>query len=192
MMPSRAQAAADAAARFEALPEIGRLTNEWFLRQGVLSSSLVYPELPRRARVVFSKDLPLFDFSDEDGERVVQAVVFLARDQDGEIADLVAWSPSPPRLASWQGATALLGAEEILAPRLTQEAALWVHMTPLDWLKSDREGVVIIDPTRAYLALRDFGPFFAHCDDQALELLKLFKPREPRIYVPVSEARGAA
>jgi hypothetical protein len=139
-----------------------------------------------------SKDLPLFDFADEVEEEGVQAIAFLARDDDGELADLVVWSLSPRRLASWQGATALLGADEICAPRLTQEAARWVHRTPLEWLKSDRKGVVIIDPTRAVLALRDFGPFFAHCDAHAPELVELFRSRAPSVYVPVSEGRGVA
>jgi hypothetical protein len=192
MMPSRAQAAADAAARFVSLPEIGWQTYEWFLRQGVPSPTLVYPELPRRARVVFYEDRPLFDFLDEVGEQGVQAILFPARDHDGKIADLVAWSLSPRRLASWQGAAALLGADEILAPRLMQEAALWVHRTPLEWLKSDREGVVIIDPRRADLALRDFGPFFVHSNAHARELLELFRSRAPSVYVPVSEGRGVA
>jgi hypothetical protein len=103
----------------------------WFLRRGVRSPALVYPELPRHARVVFHKEQPFFDFADDVGEDGEDALIFLARDGLGDCCDLVAWTSSRRKIASWFGAAALLGVDDILVPRLTPEGALPIHRTPL-------------------------------------------------------------
>ena len=69
-----------------------------FLRgQGVSIDALAEPELPAFAEVSFHEGQPLFDFADGDG-----ALIFLARDEEGDPCDLVAWS-AKKRLAAWYG-----------------------------------------------------------------------------------------
>ena len=160
----------------------------WFLRQGVPSPALLYPELPRRARVVFHEDQPFFDLAEDVGEDGVDALIFLARDDLGDCCDLVAWNSSRRKIASWFGAAALLGADDILAPRLTPEGALPIYRTPLEWLRAGREGVVIVEACRAALELRDFGPLAAEDQIHGLELQRLFRRTEPEIYVPERRA----
>jgi hypothetical protein len=187
---SRKTAAEDAEVRFEAVQDIRWPTFEWFLRQGVPSPALVYPEMPRRARVILYDDRPVFDFADDvgDDDAGVDAMIFLARDDLGGPCDLVAWTFGRRKLASWYSAAALLGAEDIRVPRLTPEGALPVHRTPLGWLKAEREGVVIIEERRGALELRDFGPLAAEDEAHGLELQMLFRNREPQIYVPERRA----
>jgi hypothetical protein len=62
MDASLSSAAEDARSRFELLPDITWKIFAWLLRHGALSSALVYPESPRRARVVFHADPAILRF----------------------------------------------------------------------------------------------------------------------------------
>ena len=154
---SRTLAGLDAEARFRELPDVQWPAIDWLLRNGVPSPAIVCPDLPRRAQAVFHPDLPLFDLAEDVGEEGVEALAFLARDDLGDPSDIVAWSCRYGRLAAYFGACSVLGEDEILAPRLTPEAALSIHRTPLEWLRSGREGVVVLSAERAAIALRDVG-----------------------------------
>jgi hypothetical protein len=160
----------------------------WLRTQGVTSEALAEPELPRRAQVVFRPDAPLFDFA-ENGDDGAEAPIFITRDDAGEPADPVAWSCRLGKVAAHFGAVAVLGADDILAPRLSAKAALPVHRTPLGWLRAGRAGIVILAECAA-VALRDFGPFAAEDEAHGRELRRLFRRREPRIFV--HETRAAA
>ena len=85
----------------------------------------------------------------------VAGFIFLARDDEGDPYDLVAWSPQANRIGAWYGAAPLLGADMLYAPRLDPEGAFQVFEEPLAWLLEERAGVVIVDP-RALL--RSFAP----------------------------------
>ena len=187
---SRAWAGEEAEALFSDLryPSVEALA--WLRANGVSGAALAEPELPRSARVDFHMDRPLFDFVDDAGEVGVQALVFLARDDTGDPSDLVAWSCRRGKVAAHFGAAAVLGADYILAPRLTVEGALWVHWTPLKWLKAGREGVVLIDASCAAVALRNFGPLAAEDHAHGEQLLHQFRTSEPAIFIP--EKRAAA
>jgi hypothetical protein len=187
VVSSRA-AAEDAIARFEALPELTWKTFSWLLGKGVPSAALIFPETLRRARVMFHHDQPFFDFAEDHGEDGEDAIVILARDDEGFPCDLAAWGCRSRRLAARWGAASLLGAEDILAPRLTPEAALPVHRTPLGWLASGRAGVVIIEARRAAIVLRDFGPLAGEDEEHGHSLRSLFRHNEPHIYVPERSA----
>ncbi len=155
-----------------------------FLRgQGVSIDALAEPELPAFAEVSFHEGQPLFDFADGDG-----ALIFLARDEEGDPCDLVAWSAKKNRLAAWYGDAPLLGAEAIYAPRLDPENALKVHETALLWLLAVRDGVVIVDPKRAAPILRAAEPLKASSAAFGLRLRDLIAPRRPRIFVPQGRA----
>jgi hypothetical protein len=122
------------------------------MRLGVPAPALIWPDLPARAPVFFRTGKPLFEFAAdlpaEFDPDIVWAMVFLALDEDRYPVDLVAWATTPYRIASWFGATPFLGAESLFAPRLG-EVGLNVFRTPLEWLKAERDGVVIVDPAEA-------------------------------------------
>jgi hypothetical protein len=122
------------------------------MRLGIPAPAIIWPDLPARAPVIFRHDKPLFEFvadlsADLDHD-AVSAMVFLTLDEDRYPVDLVAWATNPYRIASWFGATPFLGAESLFAPRLGK-VGLKVFPTPLEWLKAERDGVVIVDPAEA-------------------------------------------
>ena len=183
--PSRAWAADEAEGLFDSLPYPSLEVLSHLRGRGVSADGLSEPELPRMATVRFNGSFFAFvEAADSGGE----ALIFLARDDMGRPADLVAWSPRHKELAPHFGAVGILGADDLLASRLTAEAALAVHRTPFEWLLAERCGVVILDPDRAAIELRDFGPFAAQDEQHGLMLRALFRAREPRIYVPERRA----
>jgi hypothetical protein len=182
----------DVEARFDQLPEIPWITFQWLMKRGVPPQALMHPELPKRARVVFLEGLPYFDLAEDVGEDGVDALIFFARNDLGEPCDMVAWALSPKRLASWYGVVAVLGADDILAPRMTSRGVLMIHRTPLNWLRAERSGVVIIEPNKAVLELRDLGPLAAEDEAHGHELRALFRKREPEFFVPNVERRTAS
>jgi hypothetical protein len=134
------------------------------------------PEPPAQASVIFHRDQSLFDFADDIGRTGCKALIFAGRGEDGEIADLVAWTLTPPRLASWYGCCSALDEYNLFGWRLGEGQSLQIWRTPLGWLQARRQGVVIIDRTNAAAALRDAGgPFMAEDDLDAVELRKLLR-----------------
>lgn len=77
-----------------------------------------------------------------------RSVIVPARDESGDIIDLVALSLESGRVLTWRGCAAMLGAENVFAPRLDSEALL-VHENAFEWLRSGRRGIVILDATIA-------------------------------------------
>jgi hypothetical protein len=188
MSASRRDAAADAERCFNALPDIGWPTFEWLVRQRVPASALFYPEMPKRARIVHQEGAATFDWAKDLGEEGDDALVFLARDDLGEPADLVAWTVRPARLARLWGAVSLLGAETLIGPRICDQGALPVHRSALGWLRGDRFGVVLINPQKAASEIRDFGPFAAEDEAHGRELSDLLRGSDPQVYVPERRA----
>ena len=155
--------------------------------------TLVWPELLACATLVSTAKRTQFDFAEEVGdEGAISAFLFLARDEDGEPADLVAWAPRENRLAAWFGTVALLGAEDLWAPRLTKERALPVFETPLGWLRAGREGVVVIDRRGAAPPLRLAEPLVAELIEHGEKLRCMLKVQPPRIFVANPDVRSAA
>jgi hypothetical protein len=192
-LPSRVYASEEAERRHALLSPIRWREFSGLMGDGVPAPALIWPDLPARASVVFDRRQPLFDFAEEvGGEGAVPAFVFLAFDELGEPADLVAWAPREKRLAAWFGASSLLGAEELWTPRLTKEGALAVFETPLGWLRAGREGVVVIDPRRAAPTLRLAEPLVAESIEHGEKLRRVLKVKPPRVYVAKSELRDAA
>ena len=127
-----------------------------------------------------------FEFAEDDGKA---ALIVVARNDFGDPVDLVAFRRDG-FLAPWIGATAMLGAQEVFAPRV--DPALTIHRTALDWLRSDRAGVVLIDEKRAAIQLRDFGPFRAADVAHGLRIRNLFTLEPPAILVPQPEPHREA
>jgi len=150
---------ADVEDRFAALDCLTLPQLHWLKARGVPADAIAYPEMPAQAEVVFHPGSPFFDFKadlDEETEATC-AMILMARDQFGEPADLVAWSPRMHRLATWGGFDLpLLGWENALTVRPDLGDALAVHPSPLEWLRDGREGVVILKPDRARWYLEGF------------------------------------
>ena len=90
------------------------------------------------------KEAGFFEFVDAGSA----AIIFVCRDERGDVADLAAWTPAEDDIALWLGNVSMLGEEAVLRARLAGDK-LWVHPTPLDWLIHRRTGVVILNHDRA-------------------------------------------
>ena len=120
----------------------------WLLHQGI-SDTALWPI--SGATVCFDLKHGTFDL-DHAGER---SLIFRAEDCD-EVIDLIAWQPRTGQLASWRGQALCLGDVDDIFNPATYFAggALRIHETPLQWLQTEREGIVIVRPdlAHAYLA----------------------------------------
>jgi hypothetical protein len=122
----------------------------WLLDQGIDADAITDPYPIGTARVSFQGNV--FDVDPTDG---VHALTFRCSDHDA-IIDLIAWQPESGRIGSWCGVGFCIGAvDDIWNPgTYFGGTALRIHATPIEWLKANREGIVIVHPklTHAYLA----------------------------------------
>lgn len=107
------------------------------------------------------------------------AVIVPVRDECGDVFDLVAWNPWTGAIATWRGA-AILG-EFNLTWRLGEDA-LRVRPSLLDWLRNERDGIVILDATKAAWWLVDEDLVV---DDEAFgrRLFEALTLPRPKIFV---------
>jgi hypothetical protein len=115
----------------------------------------------------------------EDGSEPVMAVMFVCRDEVGNVADMAAWSPRDSCIGTWQGRVSMLGEENCLKPRLGEPLA--VFASPREWLKADREGVVIIDALAALPKLYAASPICVASKQMRAQLLEQWRPKIPEI-----------
>jgi hypothetical protein len=159
------------------------------VQQGVPTSALSHPMPLRAADIVWVAE-GRFEFPNYlpcDALREC-ALLFLVEDSGGAPLDIVAWAPSTDRIGSWLGYAWGLGEETIYAPRL-ECVALPVWRSPLDWLRANRRGVVLLKPQLAAQFLRDVGPLMAEDVEHGLELERQLTIAAPRIVVPASCVR---
>jgi hypothetical protein len=166
------------------LPPIGIAWLKRLKALGVSVDALSEPELPVQARVVLHGDC--FDFADD--EQATDALVFLARDDCGEPADFVAWSPKSDRLASWWGIP-LLGMECLGEPRLDPDGALTVFTDPIKWLIGERQGVLVVNFANAARLLRNAAPLRAGSATEAQRIQNLITAAPPRVLAPPARTR---
>jgi hypothetical protein len=165
------------------LPPIGVAWLKRLKQLGVSVDALCEPELPAQARVVMHGDT--FEFATDDpGERAVEALVFLARQDEGEPADLVAWSPKSDRLASWWGIP-MLGMECLGEPRIDPDGALAVFTDPLKWLIGERNGLLVVNFANAAHLLRAAAPLRASSAKEVNRVRNLIAAAPPRVYAPL-------
>ena len=104
------------------------------------------------------------------------------------------WTPVQNALATWRGDAFALGQEAVFNPATYFDGgALHVHETPLQWLRADRQGIVILrhDLSHAYLA---------HCQRLACsdtgfakKVKAWLQPRKPTVKILVeAQAEKAA
>lgn len=149
-------------------------------------------DVPRLDRVVFP-DERSFEFARYPSDLVeVRAMTFLVHDENGDPIDIAAWAPQFGRLATWYSRGALLGAETLFAPRMTDAGTLEVFRSPADWLRNACRGVVILDAGKAAPLLRRAAPLAAEDVAHGSELKKLLEARPPRILVPAAIERRTA
>ena len=142
----------------------------------------------RAARVVVNPDLGLFQFSACDPASHGALIVPL-RDESGEPADLLAWSPREDRAALWAGNVCLAGQQETSSDAGGQEP-VQVRASILEWLRAGRAGVVVLDPPGAAFLLN--GVTVAAANPAIGRALDSLLTLRPRIVVPVTEHRRAA
>jgi hypothetical protein len=137
-------------ATFAALPYPNSLQLEWLFKMGVPPDAMAEPWPLKSARVRFENGGG-FAF-DRDGQH---AIILLAEDH-GDTIDLVAWQPKSGGVASWRRAAFCLGdVSDCFNPGTWfAGSGLRVHADPLDWLRYDREGIVILRREFAYAYLR--------------------------------------
>jgi hypothetical protein len=119
----------------------------------------------------------------------VLAVIIPARDETGELADLAALNLDTGALATRQGRVAMLGQENILAPRIGEP--LLVHETPIDWLRADREGVFVISSHSAAPLLRMGEPLGVQSARFGQRLRDALTIPAPRIVVATNQRAAA-
>jgi hypothetical protein len=169
--------------QYRLLPPISLAWLRRLKELGVSVDALREPELPRQARIVMHGDC--LDFaSDDPGEQAVEALVFLARDDIGEAADLVAWLPKSDRLASWWGIP-MLGMEALGRPRIDPDGALSVFTDPLKWLLAERNGLLVVNFSNAAHLLRDAAPLRATSAREAQRIQNLIIAAPRRVYAPI-------
>lgn len=147
---------------------------DWLIRSGVPLRALTRPPMVLLTKGFIGND-GLFD-EDVDGE---PWLVF------PQAEDALFWQPRSGTLATWNGRCFALGQDLIgAASTYAFDGCLAVFESPLDWLRSDRDGIVIVAWHRVFDELR-------HCPRLAVveslhEKLKehLNKPpRMPEIFI---------
>jgi hypothetical protein len=129
---------------YRALPFPSDNELKWLLRQGIAGDTMASPVI-RGGLVRFERD-GVFDFADG-----IRAVIFRSDDR-GEPVDLVAWQPKTGQLATWRGVGFCIGdVGRVFCPSTYFAGdALAVHKSPLEWLSSGRDGIVIVQPKLTY------------------------------------------
>jgi hypothetical protein len=139
---------------------------------------------PRLDRVIYTGTG--FEFVEEGGRG---AMTFVVRDEIGDAIDLCAWSP-PRAPALWCARGALLGGENLFAPRIRE--GLEVCETPLQWLRGACRGVVVLDWVKAAPQLRRAQPLQAASVAHGLALRDRLTEGPLHIIVPSGKGRTAA
>lgn len=124
------------------------------------------------------------------GRKAETACTILVRDQLCDPLDIVAWQARTGRIARWLCRAAMLGEDELLAPR--EAEGLRVFETPLDWLRERRAGVMVLDKRMAAPMLRDAAPLLASSFEHGKKLQEMLRVPPPRILVPSSVEQEAA
>jgi hypothetical protein len=144
----------------------------WLLKSGVSPEAMIHPTLIEVARGKRASD-GIFEPS-EDGPEWLAFT---------EAHDLVFWRPATGELATDRGIAFALGADAIGNPGVTALGGwLHLHATPLEWLQSGRQGIVVIHWRWAFDQLRDFERI-AVAEELLDTYRKHMKPRLPELGV---------
>ena len=127
-----------------------------------------------RGRFEFSRNV-------HDARGHLAAIIIPVRDECADLIDLGAWTIDNHALALWRGVASMFGASNVFAPRLGEP--LVVHETVLEWLRSGRRGVFVIDPKRAAPLLHIAQPLGVTNEAFGRRLQTLLTIQSPQILV---------
>ena len=113
-------------------------------------------------------------------DEISAAFIFVLFDCEGQPVDLAAWRPNAD-LALWRGRVWALGEEQVGAPRPGEP--LRVHGNVLDWLRTGREGIMILNAPIAAWALRNAGTLAVETREAADKLRDLLTIPPPPVVV---------
>jgi hypothetical protein len=155
--------------------------------QGISITAMAEPWPLGTAKVHFFGD-GTFD-RDVEGECVW---TFIATDYSGTAIDIVAYAPESRKIASWYGVAEILGDPDQVDNRATYafDGTLRVHADPIAWLKSGRDGIVIVNRLRAAPLLRNATRMLCADPDLAGEIELLIQPPKPQVEIFVERKRG--
>jgi hypothetical protein len=109
-----------------------------------------------------------------------------------EPEDIVFWEPRTGALATWNGRAFALGESMIdNASTYSFDFALNVFASPLDWLRAERDGIVVVNWDRAFDYLRDCPRVAVDKALRPLYLRQMKPPRLPEVFIR-SERKEAA
>jgi hypothetical protein len=129
-----------------------------------------------------------FEFAREMSEpcESALAVIIPCRNEFGMTVDLVAWEIDTGKLAAWRGEAAMLGEDQIDAPRIEYDGVR-IYPGPVDWLHAGRRGAVILDALRARWRLAE-DRLIVDNADFGRRLRGMMRLPEPRVFVDVGMA----
>jgi hypothetical protein len=151
---------------------------------GIDEEALWSPWPLRVANVIFRDHL--FDFADEGGQRA-----FILRCDDcGFASDLVAWRGD--RLATFHGVGFAVGDRDAIHNPATYFAngKLRNHRTVPDWLRANRDGILILRPNWAYGELKSVPAIAVADEAQRLELVRMLEPPKLKARIVLDIAPG--
>lgn len=136
---------------WSSLPTIPKVMFDWLLAKGVNPLAVGSgPNPPLKLAHGRCADDGWFDV-DPSGE---PHIAILIEDSGGPI-DVAFWHPRSGRVATLLNLGFALGEEQINNPGVYSfGGCLQIHANPLDWLRSGRTGIVVLDWTRAFDLLR--------------------------------------
>jgi hypothetical protein len=158
-----------------------------FASKAILQSSLREPWPVLVDRVVF-KESGLFDFAREVGDEGAINCFTIPVMATSGFVDIAAWEPGTGWTALWLGRGFALGEKQVWDPRFDDEP-LMVWRSPFEWLRSGREGLVILRGRAAYFYLGYLPALAVEDVEHGEELEKLLLPPKPsaRIMVRAGE-----
>ena len=130
---------------------------DWLRRQGVSETAIIADWPVNAANVVF--DGNRFDIvaPAAGGQKAVTILI----EDTHQALDIGAWAPSTGQTGLWLGTGFAANQSDIWNPAKTAfNGCLKVHATPLEWLKADRDGIVIFDFAKCYAYLRNVRAAF--------------------------------
>ncbi len=151
------------------------------------------PWMTQVDRVLF--DGEFFDFADADDDRGEKVFTMGVRSDTG-LVDVAAWNPASGRLATWLEQGYALG-EYLIKDHVDEDSpGLAVFRSPLDWLRADCCGIVILRKSFTREVLAFVKVLLAENEYHRVELRKLFLAGDlqPRILLrtPVNEPKAVA
>ncbi len=159
---------------------------QWLTSQGVSFDALLHPWPIGATRIRFDEGRFDIDAKGKD------ALTFVCFDGDEPI-DICAWQPKTGEIASYTGSAIFLGDEDDIFNPASWFGGddLLVHSTPLEWLRADREGVVILDHARAGHLLAQCRSVSVANDALAATIFRNTRPIQPTVKIFIREEIAA-